>query len=154
YFDDFEFTPTGQPDLIPTPLQWNTQQGGVDFSYQVTGGDLPQDTTAALYWSADDHFDSQTDTLIYDTPIEHPQGQYGPFYVPNSVLNPSRLAIDKYLLLVVDPGNQIAESDEGNNLLALPIPDINLLSATTKDSKSVTIDYEVTGTSLDAVPLR
>src|SRR5207247_9251576 len=42
----------GQPDIAPTSLTWNPLQGGVDFSYQVTGTDLPQDTTAALYWAS------------------------------------------------------------------------------------------------------
>src|SRR5438445_352277 len=40
------------PDIVPTALTWNTARGGIDLSYAVTGSDLPQNTTVALYWAS------------------------------------------------------------------------------------------------------
>src|SRR5207253_4357036 len=50
-----------------------------------------------------------------------------------------------YLLVVADPSNAIAESDEDNNskFILLPKSDIEVLSVKTDDSQSITVDYRI-----------
>ncbi len=99
------------PDIVATSLAWNTAQGGVDFSYEVTGVDLTQDTRAALYWASGTTFASAIGAPVYSTTIEHTVGQHGPIQVSNTALRipPSGAT---HLLVVVDPENLIQESDE------------------------------------------
>ncbi|MFO0892574.1 MAG: lectin-like protein [Isosphaeraceae bacterium] len=149
-------------DLVASSLTWNTAQSGVDFGYEVSGAALTRDTTAALYWASGPTFADVIDPAhpVYDTPIEHPVGQYGPFYVPNSVLGtpPSGAT---HLLLVVDPNNTVAESDEtnGSNVRWLRLPDIAVTSFTWNITTDVVngstgvvngldIRYEISGTDL------
>jgi hypothetical protein len=148
FFDDFAFVEYGDPDLAPTALAWNPAQGGVDFGYKVRGADLTEDTTAALFWSADDKFDAG-DTLAYDTKVERPQGDYGPFYVPNSVLNLSRPANATHLVLVLDPDKKIAESEEKNNEKALALPDL-AAKALLYDGRGFMYAYSISGADLPA----
>jgi hypothetical protein len=91
-----------QPDLVASSLTWNTAQSGVDFGYRVSGANLTQDTTAALYWASGPTFAARIGGPVYDTLIERPQGNHGPFYVPNAVLGTPPPAAT-HLLLVVDP---------------------------------------------------
>ncbi len=159
FWGQFYTTPALRSDIAPTSLTWNAAQGGVDFGYEVTGADLTQDTTAALYWASGTTFADVIGAPVYDTPIEREVGEYGPFYIPNSVLGKPPPGAT-HLLLVTDPptatmpNGLIDESDETNNVRALAIPDIVLISATTNDSRSVTITYEVRGADLDTVPIR
>lgn len=118
YFDDFEFDELSLPDIAPTSLAWDASRGGVDFGYRISGANLTQATTAALYWSADDKFDS-TDTLAYQAALQSEVNDYGPIFVPGTALSPAPAGA-KYLLVVVDPDNVIAESDETNNVMAIP----------------------------------
>jgi hypothetical protein len=143
-------------DIIATSLTWNTEQGGVDFSYAVTGAELTQDTTAALYWATGTTFADaipDNDGMVrpeYSTTIERQVGEYGPFYVPNSVLDTPPPAAT-HLLLVTDPPTAtmpdglIAESDETNNVRALAIPDIVIQSAQLQAGDTVQFTYETTG---------
>ncbi len=52
------------PDIAATSLTWDATQGGVDYGYTITNANLPQPTTAALYWAPTATFDSTQDTLI------------------------------------------------------------------------------------------
>jgi hypothetical protein len=47
---------TSSFDVTPTSLGWNSLQGGVDFTYQVTGADLTQNVPVALYWASGSSF--------------------------------------------------------------------------------------------------
>ncbi len=142
FFDDFEFIPYAQSDISPTSLTWNTAQGGVDFSYQITGADLPQATTAALYWATGTTFDDRIGDPVFSTTLEQTVGTYGPVHVSAADLGtPPPEAT--HLIVVTDPDNLIAETDETNNVLALSLPDIVLDSVTTTDSRSVTVEYDV-----------
>jgi hypothetical protein len=134
------------PDIAPTSPTWNTAQGGVDFGYRVSGSALTQDTTAALYWARGTTFADVLGGPVYSTPIEHPTGDYGPFYVPNAVLG-TPPAGATHLLLVTDPNNLVAESDESNNVQPLAIPDIAILpqSAHLQTSTTVQFTYQTTG---------
>jgi GH24 family phage-related lysozyme (muramidase) len=121
-------------DITPTSLTLNTSQGGVDFSYRVSGADLSQDTTAALYWARGTSFADVIGGPVYDTPLSRPVGDHGPFYVPPAVLGTPPPGAT-HLLLAVDPpspglpNGHIAESDEDNNLLALSIGRADLVPA-------------------------
>jgi len=151
--DDFSFGPvvSQQPDLAATSLTWDTAQGGVDFGYSVKDAALTQDTKAALYWASGTTFDTVLGGPVYDTTIEHPVGDYGPFYVPNSVLvasSPTHTPPPgaSHLLLVVNPDKSVQESDstnDQNNVQWLALPDFQMHTATTVDSKSVTVDYTI-----------
>jgi hypothetical protein len=116
-----------QPDIIATDIQWDTLQGGVDFSYQVTDADLIQNTTTALYWSPTATFDPNTATKVYETTVQHAVNNYGPFNVSASALG-TRPDGSKYLLLVVDPWSTslpngvVIESNETNNVKSIAIP--------------------------------
>jgi len=121
----FTVTVSGASDLAPTSLTWNTAQGGVDFGYRVSGADLTQDTTAALYWAHGTSFADVIGSPVYDTTIERQADDYGPFYVPNSVLGTPPPGAT-HLLLVTDPANRIAESDETNNVRALAIQQLTI----------------------------
>jgi hypothetical protein len=113
-------------DLTPTSFAWNAIDGGVDFGYKVTGADLTQDTTAALYWASGTAFADAIGGPVYDTPIEQQVGEYGPFFVPNAVLGTPPPNATR-LLLIVDPpsasrpNGDIMEANEDNNILAIPL---------------------------------
>ena len=59
--------PIPPPDIAVTDLQWNTTDGGVDFSYKIGGISLPQATTVAVYWASDTTFASHIGDPIYTT---------------------------------------------------------------------------------------
>jgi hypothetical protein len=110
-------------DLEATSLSWNIGQGGVDFSYAVKGTALTQNVVAALYWARGATFADVIDPAhpAYSTPIEHPVGSYGPFYVPSSVLGTPPAGATR-LLLMVDPSNSANElnTTRGDNTASIP----------------------------------
>jgi Ca2+-binding RTX toxin-like protein len=122
-FDDFEFVPLNQPkpDLEAKSLAWNTALGSVDLGYDITGADLTRPTTAGLYWSADERFDPDTDTLTHSLATEQLQGSYGPIHVSQDDFGVVP-ADARYLILALDPDAEVDESDETNNVLALEVP--------------------------------
>ena len=151
-YDDFDVTNIRlhadgiEPDLAATSLTWDAAQSGVDFGYSVSGADLTQDPKAGLYWASGPTFDTVIGSSVYDTTIEHPVGDYGPFYVPNSVLGTPPSGAN-YLLEVVDPDNMVAESDETNNIQAIELrPDVVATSLTWDTAQGgVDFGYQVNG---------
>lgn len=120
----------GIADIAPASLTWNTAQGGVDFSYQITGADLPQATTAAFYWATGTTFDDRIGDPVFSTPLEQVAGTYGPVHVSAADLGtPPPEAT--HLLVVTDPDDLIAETDETNNVLAQEIPAVAAVDAVT-----------------------
>jgi hypothetical protein len=101
-------------DIAPTTLSYDPA-GGVDFGYTISKVNLPQPTTAALYWAPDPTFDSREDTLAYSTPTETAQGTY-PVTVDPSQLLATPPPGTAYLLAVADPDNAIVESYGVNNV--------------------------------------
>ncbi|MCI0376494.1 MAG: LamG domain-containing protein [Gemmataceae bacterium] len=138
-------------DLTPTHLAWNPAQGGVDFAYAVTGGDLPMDTSAMLWWVTDTGVRSPA--LATPIPIPAPSGTPGINHVPAADLLPVAPGATR-LLLELDPDDVIDEAVEDNNELEIAIPDIVIHSITTHDSRSVSIDYEVLNAAVTSVPIR
>jgi hypothetical protein len=140
-------------DIVPTSLTWNTTQGGVDFSYEVTGADLPRDTTAALYWASGtttaDIIQSatvNTQTVNDKLVIPAPRGTAGIIHFDVSDLTQPPPAAT-YLLAVVDPNNLIDEgtAGEANNVLPLTVNDIAMTSAQIQGGNAVQFTFETTG---------
>jgi hypothetical protein len=121
---DWTFTPSA---ITPTALAFDTTQGGVDYSYQVSGALVQQTTQVALYWSPTQTYDSGTATLIPGTsqPISAgtQTGSYGPFNVSTAVLGQPPAGTN-YLLAVTDPKNVLGNFDQSSNVQSLALPDI------------------------------
>ena len=66
YFDDFQFTPFGEPDLAVTQPSWNITNGGLDYGYTISGADLQQPTTIDLDWAS-----GTTPDSIIGNPADH-----------------------------------------------------------------------------------
>ncbi len=158
---DNNVVPLQLPDIVATSLTYDATQGGVDFSYAVTGANLTQNTTAALYWSASSTFDS-SDTLAYQTAIQFRRSApYGPVFVPSGSLATAPSGTTN-LLLVVDPNNLISEANKTNNVVSLPNrPMLNAIPNMSVNEGS-TLTFAVTATdsnpnatlafSLDSAP--
>lgn len=134
-------------DLVPTSLSWNPTQGGVDFSYEVTGGDLPEDTTAALYWTDDSGNTFQPPAAVISIPAPHgidPSQQ--PIHVAAADLTPVP-ANATHLLLKLDPDNVIDEGSPGedNNTLSIEVRDIAMQSAQLVSPSTVQFTFEASG---------
>jgi hypothetical protein len=111
--------------LTPSSLTFDAVQGGVDFSYRITGSDLTQGTSVAFYWASGPSF--PTDVLqqlayTYTVPAgTAAQGQpYGPINIDGSQLTGSPSAAT-YLLAVTDPSNTLGDFDPTMNVKALPL---------------------------------
>lgn len=116
------------PDLLPTNLALvNTsiplENGNIEFSYQLEnqGGALGSGPfTLSYYLSNDDIFDDNDIFIISDpvSPNEIPEGEslskglFNPY-------NPTWGSGTRYLLVRVDAGNTVPESNEANNLGAI-----------------------------------
>ena len=131
-------------DLIANSVTWNGAEGGVDFSYSITGADLPEPTTAALFWSPVSTFDASQDTLILGsvTSTNTAVGAYGPIHVDAATVGTAP-ADAKYLLAVVDPDNTIDETDETNNVAFVAYDPLAMDMATSPDSKDISFTYDV-----------
>jgi hypothetical protein len=149
------------PDLAMIQPTWNAAQGGVDLGYTISGADLAQPTTSALYWSADTTFDPSQDTVIPGSvtttrTAQTPPGTSVPVHVDAAALATMAPPIGtKYLLAVVNPPgpDHIPESDESNgddpnDTASLPLSDIQMLAATESSSQTVEFTYQVTGPDL------
>jgi hypothetical protein len=121
YWDDFEFEPLGEPDIIAKSLDWNIAAGRVDFSYEVAGADLPQTTAGGLYWSDDTVFDAG-DQLAHSFTVNTGQQTYSGSVQTSEFNDPPMDAT--HLLLAVDPNDTINESEESNNIVARRVAQI------------------------------
>jgi hypothetical protein len=152
------------PDLSVTQPTWTAGQG-VDFSYTISGADLPRATTAALYWSADTNFDPNQDTLIPGsvTPTQTvARTDPYPVHVDASAIAATPPPPGtKYLLAVIDPNNSVAESDEPNypndfgkdNVMSLGVPDVTIASATVIAPGFVNVRYQIQWPDASNAPL-
>ncbi len=96
------------PVIAVNSLSWDTTQGGVDFGYTISNANLPQPTTAALYWAPTATFDSTQDTLIpgsvFTTATAAQTDPYTGHIDAATIGTPPPGTED--LLFVVDPNNQ------------------------------------------------
>ena len=117
---------TPMPDLVPSQVYLgpsSTPGGTVGLNFQLKnqGTGVAASSTVGYYLSADAVFDA-TDVLLLTVPD-------GPLAVgqtvvrnPGSIPIPASMALGSYYLLVVaDPLNVVAESDETNNVTSKPL---------------------------------
>jgi Putative Ig domain/PKD domain len=137
--------PLPQPDIAATSLMW-ADDGGVDFSYTVSGADLPQATTVALYWAGGTTFDTAIGPPVFTVTVATTRGTYGPTHVASAALGKPPEG-SNYLLAVADPANTLAESDETNNVVAAPIPvdtiDTSVKLISSLDSADMGVNYTI-----------
>lgn len=107
------------PDIAVTSLAWDSKNGGVNFTFQVTGGDLPKDGTVALYWAnGPNESDIPPGAQSIAPQTIREAKTYPTVHVTGKQLGePPKDAT--YLLAVADHDQQIAESDESNNVKSL-----------------------------------
>jgi hypothetical protein len=113
-----------QPDIAASSLAFNASQGGVDFSYRVTGADLPQQTTVGLFWANgpnQDNIISQGFSQTADGTV----GTHTVHVTPTQLVPAPQGAT--YLLNIVDLGHTIDE-DPSNNVIPLRLPHIEVVS--------------------------
>src|SRR5439155_16999116 len=105
-------------------LAFNASQGGVDFSYRVTGADLPQQTTVGLFWANGPN----QSNIISQAFSQTADGTLGTHmaHVAATQLVPAPQGAT-YLLNVVDRGDTINE-DPTNNVVPLRLPHIQVIS--------------------------
>jgi hypothetical protein len=141
--------------LLPSSLQWDPQQGGIDFRDSVGDASTPRATTVALYWSSSQQFADRLGSPVYSraVPAGTAVGSYGPFHVPAATLGPPPQGA-QYLLAVTDPLNALGTFDGSKNVLPLlATPDIVMDQATSTDGQTVSVDYDITGANVNDQPL-
>ncbi len=137
FLDDFQFAP-GAPDIIATSLKRDSTLDAFNYEYKITGGDLTVPLNVALYWAKGPTL-NDSPTLATPTPIILSGADLTAATHTKTVLR-SALTTQPgdatHLLLVVDPPDaahptgQIAESNEGNNVVSLSVglqpPEVHL----------------------------
>jgi uncharacterized repeat protein (TIGR03803 family) len=101
---------TSNPIIAATSLTWDTTQGGVDYGCTISNADLPQPTTAALYWAPTATFDPTQDKLIpgsvFTTANAAQTDPYTGHIDAATIGTPPQGTED--LLFVIDPTNRIS----------------------------------------------
>ncbi|MCI0464693.1 MAG: hypothetical protein L0Z62_47830 [Gemmataceae bacterium] len=121
------------PDIVATSLniedELRPKQALVTYSYRITGADLPADTEEALFWSENDTFEPDSDTLAFSFPIQGQDRRVGTYNRSIAESDLRRPARATHLLLVLDPptgampDGTIKESDVTNNVKAFRLSD-------------------------------
>jgi hypothetical protein len=138
-------------DLVANSIQWNVAQKGVTVDYSVVGDPLTKNVNGAFYWATGSSFVERLGGPVRQFTLNRAVGDHS-VTVTSSMLG-SHPQQGAYLLFVVDPNNQVAETDETNNLISLAVPDISVQSITTTDSRSLTVTYTVADSAVDEVPI-
>jgi hypothetical protein len=115
------------PLLVATSLNWHTNSadgGGVDYSYQVSGGPTLQDNPVALYWASGSTFDTQLGKVAgtdYTIPSGTAAGTYTQHVEASILQSQPPPAGTRYLLLVVgDPTSSTFDPTQDVKTLAVP----------------------------------
>ncbi len=130
--------------IEPTALSFDSD-GNLDYGYTISGADLPQATTVALYWAKGTTTDTEIGPAIVTTTTETAQGTY-PLQAPASDLA-DRPAGAEYLLAVADPDNSISPASP-SKVAALALPDVTATDMTFGSGGGVDYGYQVTGADL------
>lgn len=126
-FSFSEYLIVGSSDLAATVLRWNTNNGGTDLAYSCTGLPLPVATTAKLFWANGTNITNiLSPTPIFSTNIA--SGFTGLSRTNNiaALLLQNPPSDTTHILLVVDPGNLVAEADKTNNVRSIAWPPFKL----------------------------
>ncbi len=141
------------PDLAATSLTWDTAQGGVDYGYTVSNGDLPNGATGALFWSTDPMFNTGQHSLItgsvFSTATTAQTTSYTG-HVDAGIIGTPPDSSYKYLLFALNYDDAVTESDgpfnqDPNNVQYITLSDIQLVSADLLSPSSVTFAYSTVG---------
>ena len=145
------------PFIVPTRLEWDTTAGGVDYGYQIGGGDLSQATTIELDWASGTTVDTIIGNPIVSTTTETAVGTYSLHATPAQLGAPPPGATD--LLAVVDPNNLVSPAAP-SKVAALTLPNIAVTSlnwhpdqestwvSDPVDAGGVDFDYTISGSDL------
>jgi hypothetical protein len=109
----WEFT---SPQITMTDLQWNKNGGGVNFSYQVENGPLPDGSSVDFYWATGPDEQDKLGGQVFSSPASGlSTDSYGPYIVKPSDLDaPPDDAT--YLLAVAHAGLPNAQTDSVESL--------------------------------------
>ncbi len=164
-----------QPDLVVMAAAvtcWSTDS--VSWSYTIKNigsapanldgptGDNADNVSIQAYLSADTVFQNDSDiaaggTIIGSSPLGtlDPGETFSGTFSASAPVNP---AVTPYLVLKVDYGGVVAESDESNNTLAVPLgeegchPDLIVSSLAVTAFTSSSISYNYTITNIGGAP--
>ena len=118
----------------------------VDYNYQTTNN--PGSFAIGVYESATQSFNASSDPFVTGQSIaaNADAAGYGSLTLPQTyTYNPAK----PYLLVVADPNNEIAESNEDNNIVVIDAPALTLNSAAlTPNGQSVNVTYAISGNNL------
>ena len=104
-----------KPDLILDSVDWDSEQGGVNLTYEIKNNPLPSFTDISFFWASGN--------ILTTAQIKEPAGpirstgvnpgQY-PLHIPASEFKPPPEGTS-FLIVALDRLHQIGESDEFNN---------------------------------------
>jgi hypothetical protein len=109
-----------------------------NYTYEITNGDLPSDSAVALYWSANDTFET-SDALAYSQPITGNGRVVGTHSGSISSAALAAPAGTRFLVLVVDPNDTVAE-ELSNNIFPLQLTSEHMLTNAINAAQDVRID--------------
>jgi subtilase family serine protease len=152
------------PDLVVSDFTAPTNgiaNGTINVSWQVTNQgevEAPTDWTDTIYFSTDNILNFgdvgiRSQFISTQTPLAAGSN----YSISQTITLPNRPAGDYYLLLATDSTNAQGESNEGNNVRAIPItigvPDLTISGATAPESGALggTIDVSWTVANQGAV---
>jgi hypothetical protein len=138
-FDDFTFT-VG-PSVKPTSLAWDTQKGGVKYTYSVDNEDVSDPIPVALYWASGTDFSAQLGK-ISGTDYTIPKGT-------TTKQSPYTRQVDGALLKNAPPGTThilVVVGDPTSNTFD-PTTQVKALKDATvsykSDARAVLTDYSI-----------
>jgi len=122
FSDPATVIPGQQPGISPTKLEWNTDKGGVDLSYQVTGAPLPSDTPIQFYWATSSDPSSQFEQVNSATvtvPANTQPDQAYRVHLNGDIFADEPPAA-RDLVAIADPDNTLGTFDPQKNVLVTP----------------------------------
>ena len=133
-------------EVVPTSLAWDGSNGGVDYSYEIGGGDLPEPTTIELDWASGTTVNTIIGDPIVSTTTATAPGTYDLHATLAQLGAPPPDAFD--LLVVTDPDDIISPADP-NKVEFLPLTRIAVSSPTFHTSDGgVDFGYSIGGAGL------
>lgn len=143
------YTPASDPaqnDLIARTIHWNGRGDGVDFTYEITGRDLQNDTTVGLFW-ADGPTQADILAQAFSQPADRTVGTHAVHvsaaqiaaappeatYLLNVVGRDDTvvtLAAEGPSSLAAEGPSSLADEDTSNNQVALRLPHLALRNTT------------------------
>lgn len=125
---------SSKPDLVAAGLTWDVSTDKISLTYRVDTKALEQDATIALYWAGGDTRDKAIGGPVWTAPADHGTGTHSPPAIDARSLGVPPLGA-KTLLLVVNQGNTVEESNPDNNVFSLTLPKPDLVASELRHTK-------------------